>query len=100
MNGDSFRLRERVNGVRARGRLWRGAAGARARAGLAEHAAAIALQVASLPGEALRACKSCIAAAGNPARDDYAEELAQSRRLYASAATRQRVAAFLAGELR
>ena len=69
------------------------------RAELAERAAAIAIQVASLPGEALQACKSCIAAAGNPARDGYAEEIAQSRRLYANEATRRRVAAFLAGEL-
>lgn len=69
------------------------------RVGLAERAAAIAIQVASLPGEALQACKSCIAAAGDPARDGYAEELAQSRKLYVNETTRQRVAAFLAGEL-
>ncbi len=70
------------------------------RAELAQRAAAIAAQIAALPGEALRACKLCIAAAGDPARDGYAEELAQSRRLYANETTRQRVAAFLAGEIR
>lgn len=66
------------------------------RAGLAERAEAIAAQIAALPAEALSACKSCIAAAGDPGRDGYAEELAQSRRLYRNEATRQRVSAFLA----
>jgi len=64
-------------------------------AGLSARAADIAAQVAALPPEALRACKSCIAAAGDPARDGFAEELQASRRLYASEATRRRVAAFL-----
>ncbi|MBI3376102.1 MAG: enoyl-CoA hydratase/isomerase family protein [Betaproteobacteria bacterium] len=68
------------------------------RAQLAERAAAIAAQLAALPGAALRACKSCIAAAGDPERNGYAEELAQSRRLYLNETTRRRVAAFLAGE--
>ncbi|HEX6361971.1 MAG TPA: enoyl-CoA hydratase/isomerase family protein [Albitalea sp.] len=66
------------------------------RAELAARAAAIAAQIAALPAEALRACKSCIAAAGDPARDGYAEELAQSRRLYGNEATRERVSAFFA----
>jgi len=68
-----------------------------ARAELAGRAAAIATQVAALPGEALQACKSCIAATRDPARDGYAEELAQSRRLYASETTRRLVGAFLSG---
>ena len=38
-----------------------------------------------------------MAAADDPARDGYAEELAQSRRLYASEATRGLVGAFLSG---
>jgi enoyl-CoA hydratase/carnithine racemase len=63
---------------------------------LAARADAIAAQVAALPAEALFACKSCIAAATDPARDGFAEELAQSRRLYRSEATRERVNAFLA----
>lgn len=58
-----------------------------------------AARVAALPGEALRACKSCIAAAGDPQRTGYDEELAQSRRLYLNETARRRVAAFLAGEL-
>lgn len=66
------------------------------RAQLAARAEAIAAQIAALPAEALRACKTCIAAAGDPARDGYAEELAQSRRLYRSEVTRERVSAFLA----
>src|SRR5512143_2696409 len=49
---------------------------------------ATALRTAESPGEALAACKSCIAAARDPARDGYAEELAQSRRLYANEASR------------
>jgi enoyl-CoA hydratase/carnithine racemase len=67
------------------------------RADLAGRAAEIAERTAASPGEALAACKSCIGAAGDPARDGYAEELAQSRRLYASEATRALVGAFLAG---
>jgi enoyl-CoA hydratase/carnithine racemase len=70
------------------------------RAALEARAAEIAARIAALPGEALRACKSCIVAAADPARDGYAEELAQSRLLYGNRTTRQRVAAFLAGELR
>ena len=67
------------------------------RADLAGRAAEIAERTAASPGEALAACKSCIGAAGDPARDGYAEELAQSRRLYASEATRGLVSAFLSG---
>ena len=70
------------------------------RAELAARAVELAARIAALSAEALRACKSCIAAAEDPQRDGYAEELDQSRRLYANAATRERVAAFLAGELR
>lgn len=65
------------------------------RAALPARAAAIAAQVAALPADALAACKACIAAAGDPARDGFAEELAASRRLYGNPATRQRVAQFL-----
>lgn len=67
------------------------------RAELARRAAEIAARTAASPGEALAACKRCIGAAEDPARDGYAEELAQSRRLYASEATRGLVSAFLAG---
>ena len=67
------------------------------RSALAARAAEIAERTAASPREALAACKRCIGAAGDPARDGYAEELAQSRRLYASEATRGLVSAFLAG---
>ena len=67
--------------------------------GGAARAEALAAPVAALPGAALRACKSCIAAAGDPQPNGYDEELAQSCRLYLDETTRQRVAAFLAGEL-
>jgi enoyl-CoA hydratase/carnithine racemase len=70
------------------------------RAELGARAAALAARLASLPAAALAAAKRCIAAALEPARDGYGEELAQSRRLYATEATRARVAAFLAGALR
>lgn len=66
------------------------------RAELAARAAQIVAEIAELPAAALAACKSCIAAAGDPARDGYAEELEASRRLYGDEATRRRVAAFLA----
>lgn len=64
---------------------------------LAARAAQIAAEIAELPAAALAACKSCIAAADDPARDGYAEELEASRRLYGNETTRRRVAAFLAG---
>lgn len=67
------------------------------RANLAARAAQIAAEIAGLPAAALAACKSCIAAAGDPDRDGYAEELEASRRLYGNEATQRRVAAFLAG---
>ena len=67
------------------------------RADLAARAAQKAAEIAELPAAALAACKSCIAAAGDPARDGYAEELEASRLLYGDETTRRRVAAFLAG---
>lgn len=67
------------------------------RAELERRAAETVAGIAALPGEALAACKRCIGAAQDPARDGYAEELAESRRLYASATTRERIAEFLVG---
>lgn len=66
-------------------------------AGLAERAEQMAAQIAALPEQALAECKSCIAAAGDLARDGFAEELDASRRLYGHQDTRTRVAEFLAG---
>lgn len=69
-----------------------------ARSDLAGRAAAVVATVAALPPKALAASKACLAAAGDPNRDGFAEELAVSRALYEDAETRARVAAFLAGE--
>ena len=63
---------------------------------IAASAARKAQELADLPASALVACKACIAAAGDPGRDGFAEEIAASRRLYVEAPTRERVRAFLA----
>ncbi len=63
---------------------------------LEARAARLAADVAELPARALAACKACIVAAGDPARDGFGEEIEASRRLYGDAATRERVQAFLA----
>jgi len=68
------------------------------RTDLPRRADEIAAAVAALPRRALAACKSCLAAAGDPRRDGYADELAASRALYDDDDTRARVAAFLAGQ--
>jgi enoyl-CoA hydratase len=62
---------------------------------LAEWTRELAAHFASAPREALAANKRCIAAAGDPARDGYAEELASTRRLYHHPETRCRVSEFL-----
>ncbi|MCC6473098.1 MAG: enoyl-CoA hydratase/isomerase family protein [Burkholderiales bacterium] len=62
---------------------------------IAHFAARKAAEIAALPAGALAACKACIAAAHDPARDGYAAEIEASRRLYADAQTRERVRAFL-----
>jgi enoyl-CoA hydratase/carnithine racemase len=63
---------------------------------IAAHATRKARELADLPASALAACKSCIAAAGEPRRDGFAEEIEASRRLYREALTRERVQALLA----
>lgn len=67
---------------------------------LRAYAESLTARLAGFPAGAPAAAKRCMAAALDPALDGYAEELAQSRRLYASEETRGRVAAFLAGEFR
>ena len=62
---------------------------------IAAQAARKAQELAELPASALAGCKACIAAAGDPRRDGFAEEIAISRRLYGEACTRERVQAFL-----
>jgi enoyl-CoA hydratase len=65
------------------------------RAELPQTAQALAARIAALPRMALGAAKQCIAAALDPARDGFAEEIAYTRQLYQQATTRERVAAFL-----
>lgn len=66
------------------------------RAELADKAAILAERLATLPRAAVAASKSCIAAALDPARDGYEEELAATRDLLLhEPETRHRVEAFL-----
>jgi len=67
------------------------------RAELAERAREIARRIAGLPAAALAASKACIAAAGEPGRGGYSDELEATRRLLTDPEARQRVESFLAG---
>lgn len=67
------------------------------RAELAARAAEIAKRIADLPPAALAACKTCIAAAGEPGRGGYTDELNFTRLLLTNSETQKRVQAFLAG---
>ncbi len=67
------------------------------RAELASRAAEIAKRIADLPPAALAACKTCIAAAGEPGRGGYTDELNFTRLLLTNSETQKRVQAFLAG---
>ena len=67
------------------------------RAELAARAAEIAKRIADLPPAALAACKICIAAAGEPGRGGYTDELNFTRLLLTNSETQKRVQAFLAG---
>ena len=71
-----------------------------ARAELGTAAAKIAQNIAGLPAAALAASKKCIAAAAEPGDRGYLGELSETRRLSTNPETRERVAAFLAGQLR
>ena len=64
---------------------------------LAEEAAKIADHVAALSRGAVREAKQLIAAALDPARDGFAEEIEADRRLFDTSDTRERVRSFLAG---
>jgi enoyl-CoA hydratase/carnithine racemase len=67
------------------------------RADLAARAAEIAKRIADLPSAALAACKACIAAAGEPGRGGFTDELEFTRSLLTNPETQKRVQAFLAG---
>jgi len=64
---------------------------------LPRRAVEIARRVAGLPAAALRASKACIAAAGEPGRGGYVDEIEATRRLLTDVETNERVTAFLAG---
>lgn len=69
------------------------------RAELAAFATDLAERLAEQPRAAVAAAKACIAAAADPARDGYAEELLATRELLLhEPETRARVEAFLAGK--
>ncbi len=59
--------------------------------------AELAKRIADLPPDALAACKACIAAAGEPGRGGYTDELDFTRSLLSNPETQKRVKAFLAG---
>jgi enoyl-CoA hydratase len=65
-------------------------------AGLDEAAEAIAKTLAAQPREALQAAKSCIAAALDPFRDGFAEEVEAPPRLMRTEETRSRIKDFVA----
>jgi enoyl-CoA hydratase len=67
------------------------------RAELAARASEIARRIADLPPAALAASKVCIAAAGEPGRGGYTDELEFTRSLLTNPETQKRVQAFLAG---
>ncbi len=69
---------------------------ARPRDQLAAFASEIAARYAAMPKAALAANKRCIAAATDPARDGYADEISETRTLYDHDETRRKVSAFLA----
>jgi enoyl-CoA hydratase/carnithine racemase len=56
----------------------------------------LAQRLAATPIAALTANKRCIAAAGDATRDGFAEEIAETRKLYEHPETRRKVSAFLA----
>jgi enoyl-CoA hydratase len=67
------------------------------RAELPARAAEIAKRIAGLPAAALAASKACIAAACQPGRGGYTDELEFTRSLLTNPETQKRVTAFLAG---
>jgi enoyl-CoA hydratase len=67
------------------------------RAELPARAAEIAKRIADLPSAALAASKACIAAAMQPGRGGYTDELEFTRSLLTNAETQKRVTTFLAG---
>ncbi len=69
---------------------------ARPRDELARWTRELAARLAAMPKAALAANKRCIAAQSDPARDGYADEIAETRWLYDHPETRLKVSKFLA----
>lgn len=69
---------------------------ARPREQLAAFTSELAARLAASPKAALAANKRCMAAASDPRRDGYAEEIAETRALYDHPETRRKVSDFLA----
>jgi enoyl-CoA hydratase/carnithine racemase len=67
------------------------------RAELSARASEIAKRIADLPPAALAASKACIAAACQPGRGGYTDELEFTRSLLTNPETQKRVTAFLTG---
>jgi enoyl-CoA hydratase/carnithine racemase len=67
------------------------------RDGLAEAADVLAERIAGLSSGSLREAKRLIAAASDPSRDGFAEEIEADWRLFDNPDTRSRIARFLAG---
>ena len=67
------------------------------RAELTQCATELARRIAGLPAAALSTSKACIAAAQQPGRGGFTDELDFTRSLLTNTETRQRVTAFLAG---
>jgi enoyl-CoA hydratase/carnithine racemase len=70
------------------------------RAELQQRAIEIVQRISGLPAAALAASKACIAAAGEPGRSGYSDEIEATRRLLSNPETRQRIEAFFAGATR
>jgi len=68
---------------------------AQPRAQLADWTRDLAARFAALPKAAQGAIKRCMAAEGDPARDGYAEEIVETRKLYNHPETRRKVLEFL-----
>ena len=70
------------------------------RAELRQRAIEIVQRISGLPAAALTASKACIAAAGEPGRGGYSDEIEATRRLLSNPETRQRIEAFFSGATR
>ena len=94
--GQAADPRRRTHRRRARPSAWGWCSGPCRATQLADFARDVASRYAAMPKAALAANKRCIAAATDPARDGYADEIAETRTLYDHPDTRRKVSDFLA----